>query len=161
MSKDIHLDYFYNPRYQKYSWPFVRILRQNGGIQMETSFVTFVPQLKMEDHMFSFFDLCLPLWKTNLQSWNVFALFFSWKSCNCSVYGICPKIWSCWNIIFVCAMKFYGLSTGDFAGDLNSSTTAESLALVFNNRLVRDIVSERGNLWSRFQCMGLRDWSMG
>ena len=39
-----------------------------------------------------------------------------------------------------------GLSTGDFAGDLNSSRTAESLPPVLNNRLVRAIVSERGNL---------------
>ena len=48
-------NYFYNRRWQNYPRRFVPILRRNGATQTKTSFVTFVAQLKMEDHMFLVF----------------------------------------------------------------------------------------------------------
>ena len=48
-------NYIYNRRCQKYPRRFVPILHWNGPTQTKTSFVSFVAQIKIEDHMFFIF----------------------------------------------------------------------------------------------------------
>ena len=54
------INYIYNLRCQKCPRHFVPILRWSGKTPNKTCFVTFVTKLKMEDHMFPFFNLCPP-----------------------------------------------------------------------------------------------------
>ena len=55
----------YNLRCQKYPRHFVRILRWSGATQSKPSFVTFVNQLKMGDHMFTFFPFVSSPWRNH------------------------------------------------------------------------------------------------
>ena len=48
-------NYFYNRRWQNYPRRFVPILHRNGAIQTKTYLVSFVAQIKIEDHMFLVF----------------------------------------------------------------------------------------------------------
>ena len=55
VSNLFYINHFYDLRCLKYPRRFSPILRLISATQTETSFVTFVPLQKMEDHMFPFF----------------------------------------------------------------------------------------------------------